>query len=562
MGTDARSYFQYWGKTKENSFHLLAFHSLDVAAAGQMLLENNQLLLGKFSELTGLSQERFLQWFVFMSALHDIGKFADSFQNLNPEILCRLQKRPSSLTYSSSFKHDSLGFSLWKKSLKPQLQSYGLIPKSASRRPLPDSTDFWISSVTGHHGCPPKSVSNRRPSDDFNQKDRKAASEFIDDLIPILLPNGSPFPYDKAGVKQKQASFQIAGLAVLSDWIGSNTQFFKYETEPMPLHLYWKEKALKRAAQAVDEVHLLNCRPSSSLEWKDLLKGKNIKPNPMQSTVFDIKISQAAKTLAPTAPHLFILEDATGSGKTEAALFLSWRLMKSGLGKGLYFALPTMATSNVMYKRLKAAHEKLFGQDASLILAHSARDLVKDFKTAVFPENAETEGAYGKGEAPAGFYCKAWLADRRKKALLSDVGVGTVDQALLAVLPAKHQSLRMLGLLGKILVIDEVHAYDSYTNKLLRILLEAHASFGGSAILLSATLPKKQKQELIESWNKACGNLDHAAQRQNGKEEAYPLISCVSEEGLWKIPMPARQNIQKNKAVQFLSQKISCNGCS
>ena len=100
----------------------------------------------------------------------------------------------------------------------------------------------------------------------------------------------------------------------------------------------------------------------------------------------------------------------------------------------------------------------------------------------------------------AGAHCNAWLADNRKKAMLTDVGVGTVDQALLAILPARHQSLRMLGLINKILLIDEVHACDAYMHELLCALIRAHAATGSSVILLSATLPQRQRQAFLNAY--------------------------------------------------------------
>ena len=103
-------------------------------------------------------------------------------------------------------------------------------------------------------------------------------------------------------------------------------------------------------------------------------------------------------------------------------------------------------------------------------------------------------------------YCNAWLADNRKKALLADVGVGTLDQALLAVLPARHQSLRLLGLERKVLLVDEVHAYDSYMQKLLDALLEIHARQGGSVILLSATLPQTMRENLVAAFHRGLGD--------------------------------------------------------
>ena len=112
------------------------------------------------------------------------------------------------------------------------------------------------------------------------------------------------------------------------------------------------------------------------------------------------------------------------------------------------------------------------------------------------PYNAKraTPPILDRGEDTASAYCAAWLADSRKKAFLAAIGVGTVDQALLAVLPVRHQSLRLLGLGRSVLIADEVHAYDPYMHMLLRNLLTFHAAQGGSAILLSATLPHRTRQ--------------------------------------------------------------------
>jgi len=522
----SKPYFKYWGKagkTEKHLYHPLPYHSLDVAAIGYIFLKKNQSILNKFSQLTGLGVSQFYQWFAFMLALHDIGKFADSFQNLKPDILKLLQNRESDRTYN--LRHDSLGIILWNKHLRQKFQEYTLLSEiqGSWRRQVSEKqpVDLWMSVMVGHHGKPPQSYTNRIFSDDFRDEDIKAVSEFLKDIIPIFLPNNSLFP--SCNIQTiKMASWWLAGLAVLSDWLGSNIRFFKYEKQEMSLSDYYEE-AKKNAERAVSETNLLKGQIPPKLQFNSLVNKRHdqsITPTPLQSIVSNWNIQNS--------PHLFILEDVTGAGKTEAALFLAHKLIMAGQGKGLYFALPTMATSNAMYIRLKEVYKSLFDpKTASLILAHGARDLVKEFRDSVLPEISETEINYGDHTIPAGFHCKSWLADNRKKALLADIGVGTIDQVLLSVLPARHQSLRLLGLLDKILLIDEVHACDAYMHKLLCALLEVHAWAGGSAILLSATLPVKQRQNFINCYTKGQNWTAHNLKNK----KSFPLITCLNKNG-------------------------------
>lgn len=59
---------------------------------------------------------------------------------------------------------------------------------------------------------------------------------------------------------------------------------------------------------------------------------------------------------------MFILEDTTGSGKTEAALTLAHRLMEVDAADGFYFGLPTQATSNAMFLRIINHYKKIFDE--------------------------------------------------------------------------------------------------------------------------------------------------------------------------------------------------------
>ncbi len=257
---------------------------------------------------------------------------------------------------------------------------------------------------------------------------------------------------------------------------------------------------------------------------------------------------------------MFILEDVTGAGKTEAAMVLVHKMMSAGLADGLYVGLPTMATANAMYQRMWECYRQLYraGSLPSLVLAHGAADLSADFRQSIMLSEQLADKSYQSDELSASIYCNQWLGDSRKKALLANVGVGTIDQALIAVLPAKHQSLRLLGLTDKVLLADEVHAYDPYMRKLLITLLEAHAAQGGSIILLSATLPYSFRMELVQAY--ACGARFSRECRFEPTlldTKSYPLVTRFSHVGLSEDPVPTRESARRSVVIQRIDSEAA-----
>jgi CRISPR-associated endonuclease/helicase Cas3 len=316
----------------------------------------------------------------------------------------------------------------------------------------------------------------------------------------------------------------------------------------MLLDQYWEKKAIPYAETAIEKAGIAGDRKASRIVlFGDVFPSFNT-PTPLQRFVAECAISGT--------PQLFILEDITGSGKTEAALFLARRMMTEGAGKGFFLALPTMATSNAMFDRLAEkpsptefpVYRRLFEQSAepSIVLAHSARHLSETFmKSIVNSEQGESE--YEESEETAAAQCASWLADNRKKALLADVGVGTLDQALLAILPSRFQSLRLFGLAGNILIVDEAHAYDPYMNMLLQNLLTFHGAMGGSAILLSATLPQHIRQAMLNSFAKGIGIEAQAIESND-----YPLATSISHEnGVGETSIEAMPQRKTSVAVRL-----------
>jgi CRISPR-associated endonuclease/helicase Cas3 len=552
MNHEPPPYFRYWGKARPEgdsagpTYHLLPYHCLDVAAVGWVLLAPDTPVCKYLAQQLQVEAYRLRQWFTFCLALHDLGKFARAFQGLRTDLSGDLVLHDPRMSYSE--RHDSLGYVLWLDELQSKLCDY--LSKNGKASEWVDRIKPWLEIVTGHHGMPPKS-NGLRLANFFKAEDEQAALDFLAELLDRHLQD---FDYsilsDKDLYKRlKPVSWQLAGIAVLADWLGSNQQHFAYQTQPQPLADYWQDSALTNAQQAIASLPKAPLATSFT-DIRSLFPFIQ-HPTPLQC--------YAAEEPLSNQPQLFILEDVTGAGKTEAALILTQRLIAQGLANGLYIGLPTMATANAMYQRLAKVYRHFYqdGEQPSLVLAHGARELSTVFRDSVLlTEQTQTDADYQTGhdeddqELSATAYCNAWLADTRKKSLLADVGVGTLDQALLAVLPARHQSLRLLGLANKVLLVDEVHAYDSYMQKLLTALLEAHARQGGSAILLSATLPQTMREQLAAAFQRG---LDLPAP-ELAYPASYPLATHVPAE-THETPIGTRPEVKRTIKVTRLNRE-------
>lgn len=583
---------RYWGKTNRKTgnnlrYHLLVYHNLDVAAAAWVILEANEQFRQRLAQGLSIREDRVVPFIAALMALHDIGKFSERFQYLQKGLFEKLRGDAKAGDYV--VRHDTLGYLLWRDYLHEQAIEnadwFGVrgirVGGNGDDADEPMDVDDWwdyfdpiAQAVTGHHGAPPdyRNRHARRYFDAVSQADALTYAEVVFSFFDVKQPFNA-WSYHEAVPRAKQASWLLAGLAVLADWIGSNAgasaekHYFQFKEEPVEdLGAYWK-MALKQAKDAVARTGILPVKPSSETGLQVLfpkLKEIGATPTPLQ---------QYARTCPVTnGPQLFVLEDATGSGKTEAAVILAHRIMQAGGGQGTYFGLPTMATANAMFGRLidpdskDHPYRKLFDKpdDVSVVLAHSRRDQQERFQDLHLAD-AEADEAYtenGKSDEPdltGQAQCAAWIADLRKKALLAHVGVGTIDQALIGVLPSKHQSLRLLGLGTKVLIVDEVHAYDEYVSALLQDLLAFQAAMGGSTILLTATLTQGLRQKLCEAFRSGLYGPHEADAWRNApplklEEICFPLATRLSYENRDEVeetPIEPRPGSARSVAVRF-----------
>ncbi len=464
--------FRYWGKADPviGGWHLLPYHSLDVAACAVTLLKARPDWQRRLIKLTGLTGEHLEQWVGFFAALHDLGKFASAFQGQVPHIAQALgQTRHPPYTV----RHDSLGWMMWRFSLARKFTS------DAHRA----SCAVWVRAATGHHGQPPTLASLTDINTHALPEDLTATEDWVrlcHERFCVDLSLGAEADFERA-------SWWLAGLFTVADWLGSDAEKFPYCAEPVDLDEYW-EKVQTQANYAVADAGL-GFIDQERFSFRDLFPAYT--PSAVQAL---------ADNLATSEAHLTIIEESTGSGKTEAALALAG-------GQHLFFGLPTQATANGLWARIR--NSPILSRQATL--SHGGRWLV--------PGSME--------------YATAWLRDSTRRSLLSDVCVGTVDQALLCVLYTRHAALRLIGLMAKSIIVDEAHAYDPYQRAILSSLIERAAQSDSSVILLSATLPKSHRQQYVDAWARG-----RSTQRPPVTSDAYPLITHVrSEEDIREITL-------------------------
>lgn len=539
------NFYRYWAKSNtDGSYHLLPYHSLDVAACGRELLKADQMLLARLSDTLGFNEEETLSLFTFLLAHHDFGKFSRTFQNLKPELVKELDTPTSDKPYR--IRHDTLGQFLWRASILSQVNNWMGIPKHDC-----SIVDCLVTPIFGHHGSPPDSEQIKESKDAFQKVDHVAAREFSTELSNLFpLPTWPGYDDDQI-VEIQWLSWAIAGWAVVADWLGSNQKYYPFESRQLLLEDYWNYAQDKARLAVADTGN----RPKKArkIGFSDLFP--EYSPTPLQEWAGSVELDD--KSL------IFILEDATGAGKTEAALTLASRIMSSRGLAGVFVALPTTATANQMYDRTASVYRRLYceGEPPSLVLAHGRRNISDKFRKTIGFESVDGEMHYDpkhKDETAASF-CKEWMADSAKKSLLADVGVGTIDQVLLSILPNRHQSLRMYGLRNKVLIVDEVHAYDVYMDGLLDRLLDFCSHEKIPVILLSATLPEIWKRGLQEKFgNPLISN----------NSQKYPLATVVGREPEPISPVPGRDRrirverlSSEDEALRVLVEAVAAGAC-
>ena len=500
---------RYWGKADPAvvgaglDHHTVLGHSLDVAACAFILVEQNPVLRAQFSRSSGIDEKAVALTFASICALHDVGKLDTRFQR-KAAIVADAIRPESAATPRMPYDHGTEGFR--------QIEHDDVVAAMVETRLGPAAMPL-LRAVCGHHGTfpledePSPSRSSIQPS--LRREDETARRLFVDLILDFFAAQGATFPWPDA---INGATVQrLGGLCAIADWVGSNVEYFPYRPVPHDLNEYWTD-ARKSGLRACENAGLL--RSSSSRRgFGELFPGYIPR---------DVQV--LTESLPLNAPALVIVEAEMGKGKTEAALSMAARYLGGGAVDGITIALPTMATSNAMFARVEEWVLRLFpNTQVQLALAHGRARREPRFQSLVDGRVRELDS-----DAPeASVMCARWLLNR-KRILLAQIGVGTIDQALQAALVVRHQFVRMFGLSRNVVIVDEVHAYDAYMEVLLEHLLAWLGALGVPVILLSATLPSERRAALSRAWagdaSDVSGDQDDLAA---ARARPYPLVSVT-----------------------------------
>lgn len=514
---------KYWGKASPNEasqakWHPLVYHSLDVVAVLEAYLNSRPAIIDVLTKLTNLSIEEVRKRLKIVAAFHDIGKFADNFQKKVPDLYTAMGKAWEGIIDNSG--HGVVGEAIWKK--------IGFESKY-------DDLNDWLFASFSHHGTPIGELG--LITNAARQVSIDDAKDFAEEIIRLFGSPSEEIANDSE--ISNNPKWLVAGLIIIADWIGSNTKWFPYSVPDKTIAEYW-EYAQIQAQTAIREAQIQDCQIADKLNLNDLFETAAT-PSPLQ---------EWAENENPiNEPNLYIIEDLTGAGKTEAAMILAHRIMKAGAAEGVYWALPSMASSNSLYDRFSKTYHKLFKNGLpSLVLAHSARDINDSFQLSIKDfEPTNYSKTNSEQEISAEAACAAFIADDRKKTFLAQFGIGTIDQALLGVLPVRHQSLRLLGLARRVLVVDEAHSYDPYMNKGLERLLQFQRSLGGSAIILSATLTKNQKNNFLRAYYGGGSNVI----KYGVQKVEFPLVTKITPQSNAKeTPILAQNGTRRDLKIK------------
>lgn len=530
-----------WGKSAGRGGgyrNLLVQHLLDTAAVAELIWDCYlaEAVRGRVTALTGdpVSARRFFAW---LCGIHDWGKATPAFQHMDAE--GAEQVRRVGLDWDPfvvsrhRWRHERAGAVVARELL-------------AELGWCEEQLEWVWPLIAGHHGVFP-SKGELKPRRRSERKLRGSAEwvraqRAVVEWYTAELGFGSVAEVAASSVPNRALQLQLSGFVVMADWIASDeTHFFGIDDRSR----VGIAEARKRAARAWAELGLRR-------GW-----GRLAEPSieDFESRFGEVPRQSQRATVECAArmpcPGLLVVEAPMGEGKTKAAL-LAAEVLAARFGMdGVFVGMPTQATCDPMFSAVRQWLSKL-GEDlpAQVALLHGKRRFNAEWQQllegdgdpdsryrSVGEDEFGLDDPYGAGGCSG---CEADGPQRRapaewflgsKRGLLAPFAVGTIDQLLIAATRTRHVMLRMAGLAGKVVVLDEVHAADVYMSQFLAEGLRWLAQAGVPVVLLSATLSPQQHRELVEAYLAGARGAERAGEYRMPQESGYPRITSAWYDG-------------------------------
>lgn len=492
--SDDHAFGVLWGKSNaNNSVNLLLQHLLDTAAVAELMWDRflAPVVRNAIDACCG-GQGRSL--FALVCGLHDVGKASPAFQAKVPELAeavraAGLSWRPLD-GHARNWHHTLAGAHILSRVLRDLGWPAGAI-------------SWVVPLVSGHHGVIPAAGAHRMPAQRGNAQGGSRWEAVQDALVfrvaselGIELAEVAPFLVPRRGVQ-----LAVSGAVIMADWIASADRQFGGVADLARVSM---AGARERAIRGWDQLQLRGgWDPAALRPEQDLVLarfGRSARPAQLDAIGLASEI--------PT-PGLVVLEAPMGEGKTEAALAAVEVLAGRFGADGVFVGMPTQATSDPMFSRVRQWAGAL-EPGIPVGLLHGKRQFNREWRQLQQQVGFHGIDEFGcddrfglsdQGTAGAGSQLvpAEWFLGR-KRGLLSALTVGTVDQLLYAATRTRHVMVRHAGLAGRVVVLDEVHAYDVYMAQFLFEALRWLGDTGVPVVLLSATLPPTLRAELVRAY--------------------------------------------------------------
>lgn len=537
MGLVILSDSAFWAKKKESNGRFLwlpLIQHLEDTGGVSVLLWEHWLSDGQrrfIKDSLSIKSEDVARSLVkFIGMVHDIGKATPVFQTMKG--------------YSNSGELDLLLLEKLERAGFRDITNLILASPKSSRHEITGEyllSLFGVendigSIIGGHHGKTIDSEStykkqasyeaNLYQDEDEGNSTRNLWIRSQKQIFEYALKSCGYKSVEELPKIEQPAQILLLGLLIMADWITSNEEYF-------PLIDIFEDSVLDKDKRIFNG--FLSWKgsdiwcPQRIRNYVDLYKNRfGFEPRDVQG-----KLSKLISDL--DEPGIVILEAPMGIGKTEASLIAAEQLAASTGRSGLFFGLPTQATSDGIFPRIVSWLNSLSndsGDKVQIRLSHGKACLNDIFNSVASGVGIDSDESVNENNV----IVNQWFSGR-KTTSLDDFVVGTVDQFLLLSLKQKHLFLRHLGFSKKVVIIDEVHAYDTYMSQYLNQSVKWMGAYGVPVVLLSATLPADKRTELVLSYLEGRYSKNSKEIKNEYikklKTKAYPLITYTNGNNLY-----------------------------